>query len=164
VVFDGVPDAAVLAHAVEDAAKHFITEVQDGGAWKMLYDNGEPAHEARHQALFRVFAKLAFTGLGILIHPNADHGSGSTDLTLSLGQARHVVEFKKDSAPNKILHGLNIQLPAYMRSAGADFGTYVVMCHTRDPDEVREITGSVGDPSIFVHTVDCRPRRSASKA
>jgi hypothetical protein len=162
------PDELNLAFAVKDTVDRFALAVQKQGAWKLLHDsNGEPAHETRHQGMFRLFSQLSFGALGIMIHPNADHGRGATDMTLTLHDAVHIVEFKKDSSPAKLLHGLQHQLPHYMSAAGTLFGSYLVMCHEREPEQVTEILdGTVkgSDLAISVYSIDCRPQPSASKA
>ncbi|MFG1686978.1 hypothetical protein ACGFNP_42915 [Nonomuraea sp. NPDC049269] len=159
-----------LMAAVNDTADQFKVAVRDRGAWKHLYDSaGNPEHESRHQALYRLFASLAFDALGIEVHPNADHGSGPTDLTLALNGTTCVIEFKKDRELRKLRHGILVQLPQYMRSANAEFGTYLVMCHERDPDlteqQLNILVREQGDPSYSISAVavDCRKRKSASK-
>lgn len=161
------PDFGTLAYAVADTVKRFSVAVQRQGAWKLLYEkDGKPAHESRHQSLFRLFSHLTFSALDIVLHPNADHGRGPTDLTLALREAVHVAEFKKDNSPGKIVHGLQVQLPRYLESAGTIFGTYIVMCHERTVAEVSEIIRDKNpeDFVIEVFVIDCRRQRSASKA
>jgi hypothetical protein len=81
------------------------------------------------------------------------------------------VEFKKDYDLQRLIHGLTIQLPTYLRSADAKMGTYAVMCHNRDPKEARDIleplrasTEAEAGFLLQIETVDCRPKNSASKA
>jgi hypothetical protein len=160
-------DEFTLAYAAHDTIVRFTAAVENEGVWKLLYDtSGEVLHETRHQALFRCFAQLSFAALGIKIHPNADHGRGPTDLTLTLGDAVHVVEFKKDTSKAKILHGLTVQLPLYMESARSKFGSYVVMCHENDKSAALEAMEGKTDlrAVINAYAIDCRPQRSASKA
>jgi hypothetical protein len=162
-----VADEYTLASAVKDTVERFSVAVEKQGAWKHLYNpNGMPAHETRHQGLFRLFSQLTFGALRIEVHPSADHGAGSTDLTLSLGNAVHVVEFKKDASTEKVLHGLRVQLPRYMQAANTIFGSYVVMCHARNREEIAELirVSARDDYVISTFAVDCRPQRSASKA
>jgi hypothetical protein len=108
--------------------------------------------------------------LGIQVMPNADHGSGQTDLTLVLGDAVQVVEFKKDHDHARLVHGLTRQLPKYMRAARTTVGWYFIMCHDRDPEEVHESLASAWnqidtevDIKIGLIAVDCRRQQSASK-
>jgi hypothetical protein len=123
-------DALVLALAARDALDMFSRLVERNGAWRMLYDtSGKPSHETRHQQLFRLCAHVPFISLGIVSHPGADHGSGPTDLTLTLGSETHIIEFKKDTSKRELVRGLEVQLPRYMASAGALFGSYAIMCH-----------------------------------
>lgn len=159
-----VPDENILSSTVSDLTKHFAYMIRSKGSWSILYDNGKPAHETRHQALFHNFSRISFNILGIMVHPGADHGSGQTDLTLTLGEATHIVEFKKDVSPGKVLHGLQVQLPRYMEAAEATKGTYIVACHTKDPDEVRAWIPQNRPEGVEVEIVDCRKRISASRA
>jgi hypothetical protein len=163
----GIPDDRLLALAVKDTAEFFASAVRDQGAWRMLYgDDGRPAHETRHQSLFRMFSQLTFAALGIGIHPGADHGRGPTDLTLVLRDAVHIVEFKKDTNQSHVLHGLQVQLPLYMQSAGTEMGTYVVLCHSKTDAEATELLRGHLPVGLAIQTfvVDCRPQKSASKA
>jgi hypothetical protein len=170
--YQGMSEATVLSAAVMDTFDRFKYAVEYQGAWKQLYDSGsKPAHESRHQMLFQLFANLSFKALGIKTLPSADHGSGPTDLTLVFRDAVQVVEFKKDYDLRRLVHGLTVQLPFYMRSADTRTGAYLAMCHERDPGEIRELLSVAKekietdvDIEIFIETVDCRPRKSASKA
>ena len=170
--YQGVPDADMLAAAIADTFDRFKYAVEHEGVWKQLYDPGrEPAHESRHQALFRLLASLSFEALGIKALPAADHGSGPTDLTLVLRDAVQVVEFKKDYNLRRLVHGLTVQLPAYMKSAMTQAGAYMVMCHERSPEEVSEMLEEAKaqintevNLALFIGVVDCRPQKSASRA
>lgn len=165
--YDDVPTWGTLASATKDAIERFANAVENEGAWRHLFDkNGDPAHETRHQGLFRLFSQLTFGALRIMVHPNTDHGVGPTDLTLALGEALHIVEFKKDSSRAKILHGLQMQLPRYMKAAGTIFGSYVVMCHENDKRDVVELLRDAQPEGYVIDTyvIDCRRQRSASKA
>jgi hypothetical protein len=163
----GVSNELTLAYAVKDTLNRFSQAIEKEGAWKILYGaDGRVEHETRHQALFRTFAQLTFTALGIVIHPNADHGRGPTDLTLTLGTSVHIIEFKKDTDLSKVSHGLEVQLPLYMKSAGATYGSYVVMCHEREKGDLVELMAGKSDLHAVITTsvIDCRPKKSASKA
>ncbi|MCF3960809.1 hypothetical protein [Streptomyces fuscigenes] len=165
-----MPDSESLAVAIDDVVGRFAAAVGREGAWKLLYGrDGRPLHESHHQGMFRIFSQLLFGVLGIHVEPNADHGSGPTDFTLRLNNSVNIVEFKKDDKREEIKHGLAIQLPNYMDSARADRGTYVVMCHSREKEEVYELLTEVVDsdptlPEIDCYVIDCRPKVSASKA
>jgi hypothetical protein len=168
----GISEEDTLSSAIGDTLHRFKQAVEHQGGWKNLYDDskGSPAPETRHQSLFRLFGTLSFEMFGIQVMPNADHGSGQTDLTLVLGDAVQVVEFKKDHDQARLVHGLTRQLPKYMRAAKTIVGWYFIMCHDRDPEEVREslapawnqIEAEV-DLKIGLIAVDCRRQQSASK-
>jgi len=166
----GISDEDILSSAVSDTLYRFKQAVEHQGIWKNLYDGKDPAPETRHQSLFRLFGTLSFEMLGIQVMPNADHGSGQTDLTLVLGDAVQVVEFKKDHDKARLVHGLTRQLPKYMRAARTTVGWYFIMCHDRDPGEVRESLEPAWnkielevDLKIGLIAVDCRRQQSASK-
>lgn len=161
-----------LSSAISDTLYRFKEAVEHQGGWKNLYDDNKsgPAPETRHQSLFRLFGTLSFEMLDIQVMPNADHGSGQTDLTLVLGDAVQVVEFKKDHDQARLVHGLTRQLPKYMRAARTTVGWYFIMCHDRDPEEVRESLAPAWnqidtevDIQIGLIAVDCRRQQSASK-
>lgn len=166
----GMPDSEVLAIAINDVLESFSAAVGKRGAWKLLYGrDGRPLHESHHQGMFRLFSQLPFGALGIHVEPNVDHGSGPTDFTLRLNDSINIIEFKKGDRKEEIRHGLAVQLPNYMESAGAERGTYVVMCHSRDKEDVYQVLAEVVDsdpmlPGIDCCIIDCRPKRSASKA
>ncbi|MCQ8835023.1 MULTISPECIES: hypothetical protein [Streptomyces] len=165
-----MPDAEALAEVIGDVMESFAAAVGRQGAWKLLYGrDGRPLHESHHQGMFRLFSQLPFGALGIHVEPNADHGSGPTDFTLRLNDSVNIIEFKKDDKKEEIRHGLAVQLPNYMESAGAGRGTYVVMCHSREKEDVYRLLAEVIDsdptlPDIDCCVIDCRPKTSASKA
>ncbi|MFJ6464735.1 hypothetical protein ACIQM0_27525 [Streptomyces sp. NPDC091387] len=166
----GASDEYMLANSVLDTLSRFQSSIEDQGGWKLLHDDtGKAMHERQHQGMFRIFSRLVFGSLGVQLEPNTDHGSGPTDFTVRLKSASAIVEFKKDDKITELRHGISVQLPIYMRSAGATYGFYVVMCHSRDPEDVRQyLTGiNDADPDLEFITcviVDCRKRTSASKA
>ncbi|MFD7285218.1 hypothetical protein [Streptomyces sp. NPDC059863] len=166
----GVSSRDLLDGAVIDTLARFQCAIEEQGTWRLLHDDaGHVMHERQHQGMFRMFSRLTFGSLGIHLDANSDHGSGPTDFTLRLNSAIAIMEFKKDDKLSEIRHGISVQLPIYMRSAGADRGFYVVMCHRRDPEGVMSELANLAraDSSldgISCIVVDCRRKISASKA
>jgi hypothetical protein len=172
ITFDGISDLGLLSAAIQDSMQRFKRAVEKEGMWRELYDKPtwKPAHESRHQSLFRLLSGLVVEGHGIKILPGTDQGAGQTDFTFTLRDAVSIVEFKKDYDTQRLIHGIQVQLPSYMESAGTHIGAYFVMCHERDPAEVIEIISrAAADVQsslgliISVETVDCRRHESASK-
>lgn len=168
--FDEGDDTSILRYIVRDTLTHFGNSVRDQGAWKHLHDiHRNPVHELQHQGLFRLFANLSFSALGIKVHPGANHGNGATDLTLNLRDATHILEFKKDHDMTSLIRGLVAQLPSYIRAANASSGTYVVMCHQKHPEHVHDILTDAltdmkpCDHSIEIAIIDCRRQLPASQ-
>lgn len=168
--FDGVDDTMLLRGVTKDVLTHFGNAVRDQGAWRHLYDDRKrPAHELQHQSLFRIFANMSLQALEVKVHPGANHGAGATDITLTLNDETHVIEFKKDRDKTSLTHGLVIQLPLYLRAAKAQSGAYVVMRHKYDPHDIFEFLKDVlakNDlpPAIDVMVIDCRRQETASVA
>jgi hypothetical protein len=155
---------AALSFLARDTTERFAQAVENEGAWRSLYsETGTPAHETRHQILYQIFSRILFSALGIQVDPHANHGAGATDLTLSLNGIRHIIEFKKDTSRSAIAHGYEIQLPLYMKSAGASFGTFVILCHAGTKEDALQSIRSQNS-AIGVVAVDCRRRSSASRA
>jgi hypothetical protein len=161
-----------LAFAIHDTLDRFRRAVEREGAWVHLYDaECKPANESRHQGLFRLFSRISFEAFGIGTSPGANHGAGPTDLTFTLREDIHILEFKKDYDLQRLIHGLTVQLPMYLRSAGSTIGTYAVMCHSRDPQEIRDVleplrasTEAEATLLLQLEIIDCRRKDSASKA
>ncbi|MGW3964987.1 hypothetical protein ACWED2_34575 [Amycolatopsis sp. NPDC005003] len=167
--YDGFDDGDWLRYVVQDMLTHFGNCIRDQGAWRFLYDrDGCPVHELQHQSLFRMFANFIFRGFGITVHPGANCGNGATDLTLALRRSVHIVEFKKDHDRVTLSRGLLEQLPAYIRSADARSGTFVVLCHRYEPKDVRDMLTEKLDElkavpyPIDISIIDCRRQVSAS--
>jgi hypothetical protein len=170
--YEQIDDWQSLAFAVHDTFGRFRRAVEHEGAWAHLYDGDrKPANESRHQGLFRLFSRISFEALGIRISPGANYGTGPTDLSLTLQEDIHIVEFKKDYSLQRLIRGLTVQLPIYLRSADAKMGTYAVMCHDRNPQEIQDIleplrAAAEAEAGILLELeiVDCRPKDPASKA
>ncbi len=167
--YSGIDDGDWLRYTVQDTLAHFGNCVRDQGAWKHLYDrDGRAVNELQHQSLFRIFANLIFRGSGVAVHPGANHGNGETDLTITLRDSVHIVEFKKDHDRVKLTRGLRDQLPAYIRSAEAQSGTFVALCHQYEPEQVHDmLVEELADLKalpypIDIAVIDCRRQVSAS--
>ncbi|MGA5541252.1 hypothetical protein ACPCIR_05310 [Mycobacterium sp. NPDC051198] len=160
----------MLLGTIGDTVERFRQAVERQGGWRLLYDDaGNALHETQHQGMFKIFSRLTFETFGITVDNGTDHGSGSTDFTLRHGNATAIVEFKKDTRPDKIRHGFEVQLPRYMRSAGAAVGFYIVMCHYKDPEDVKDILAGIKPPLpatnlVSLEVIDCRRQAPASKA
>jgi hypothetical protein len=167
----GFGDWQFLVYAVRDALGRFKRAVEQEGAWRQLYNpDMKSAHESRHQGAFRLCARSTFYAYGIKFFPGVDFGTGETDFTLSLREAIHIIEFKKDYDKRRLIHGLARQLPSYLNAAGAQAGTYAVMCHEHDPMTVKEWLEPVRESAeaaervlLDLEVIDCRPQESASR-
>jgi hypothetical protein len=159
--------ALMLAVAAQDALGLFGKLVEQNGAWRMLYDfPGKPSHETRHQQLFRLCAHVPFTALGIVSNPGADHGSGPTDLSLTLGKETHIVEFKKDTSKREANSRPPGAIAAIYGLGRRAFRYLSVVCHKGTKDSALGALSGVESRGVVISkfAIDCRAQISASKA
>jgi hypothetical protein len=153
----------------DHAIGSFRREVEVGHAWKLVASSNSDHHSREHdfQNLFEVVCNVASNDFDVSVDPQSDHGAGTVDLCITKGAADPCcVELKLSRNPN-LVHGLEVQLPAYMESKGATVGRYVVLC-TDDgptPDLVESKLAGVAarnGQTIEHVVVDGRSRKSAS--
>jgi hypothetical protein len=145
--------------------------VEDGRGWQTLWssDDTHRDEEAVQVAFFQVARALA-GAQGISVQREVETGRGPVDFLFQNGvRVRVLLEFKLIDSSN-LLHGLNSQLPEYMRGLGADSAFYVCVAF-EDGAEARfqRVEQTLADlrqraPHLFIQAqlVDARRRRGAS--
>lgn len=105
---------AQVKHIVENNwwAIHFY-----GENWKVL-------HERYFQGVFMMIAMSYCNGKNIDISPSSNAWSWPLDFKFSHWSDKIVVEIKKDT--NDLIHGIETQLPAYIKSEWAQRGYFVI--------------------------------------
>lgn len=106
----------------------FKTLIEDNGLAKLLYDsNGSPKHESAAQLLFFGIADSYCNANDIDLTKEGNNGRGPVDFKLSHGaNDKVVVETKLTSNP-QLRHGIEIQLPIYMKQEKTKQAIYLII-------------------------------------
>jgi hypothetical protein len=158
---------AEILHILDQIIRQFKKNVEENRLYETLYsDTGKPRNERYSQLLFFGTADAYCDANGIELSREANAGNGPVDFKLS-GAGKVLVELKLSK--NDLVHGYTVQLPAYMKSEGADDAVYVII-RVADPDlgiksvlELENTGTKEGKKMPKVYVIDGRPRPSASK-
>lgn len=148
--------------------------IENNGAYKLLWANGDLRHERFAQLLFFMVAHLycEANNLDLSREPNA--GRGPVDFKISQGaESKVAVEVKYSKG--QVRHGYETQLPEYIKAENADRGIFLVIRTTdtitavEDALQMRDDAREAGEdpPEIIVvdgrKFIDGEKRPSASK-
>lgn len=144
--------------------------IEKSGDWRVLWKSAtEHVDEAGLQQHFMSLARGLAKSWGISAIKEPHTGSGPVDFEFANGLvARIQVEFKRMDHP-RIQHGLDSQLPKYMRSDEVDCGIFVCVGFD-DDSEIRynKVVIPTRDkarsehPDIWLETIYIDARRQAS--
>ena len=158
---------ADILQVLDQIIRQFKKNVEDNRLYETLYsDFGKPRNERYSQRLFFGTADAYCDANGIELSREPNAGNGPVDFKMS-GAGKVLVELKLSK--NDLVHGYTVQLPAYMKSEGADDAVYVII-QVADSDfgikSVLELESSgtkQGKKMPKVYVIDGRPKPSASK-
>ena len=150
--------------------ERFKALIEDNGLAKLLYDtNGVPKHESAAQLLFYGIADSYCDANNVDFTKEGNNGRGPVDFKLSRGaQDKVVVETKLTSNP-QLRHGIEIQLPMYMKQERTKQAIYLVI-DTGHPAKVHNFIDFYNNldkeikEKISYIIIDATPKPSASKA
>ncbi len=163
----GLPvDCAQAWQAACDLVERWRAHVEQ--RWRGLWIGDDHVDESKIQASFETFAQGAEL-LDRATFAEVETGRGPVDFVFTNGLSATVyIEFKR-SDHARLTHGAEIQLPTYMRAAGANAG--LLVCVSFDDDDVEacaDLSRSVEslEEGLFIRVVgvDARRKPSASKA
>jgi hypothetical protein len=146
--------------------------IEDNSGWRLLWnDNGKPKSEEATQLTFLGIVKHYCAANEVSIAKESDLGRGPSDFTFAQGHTLRSLIETKLAKNTKFWHGLERQLPTYMRAEGIEHGVFVVVLLTeRDRRRVRGILETAARVSkdtgyaIDVSLVDATPDKpSASR-
>lgn len=102
--------------------------IEENGLWRLLYDDKYQAkHESAAQLLFFGIADAYCGANDIGISREVNNGQGPVDFKFSIGyQKRVLVEIKLTSNP-QLLHGMDKQLPIYMKQENTQKAIYLII-------------------------------------
>jgi hypothetical protein len=147
--------------------------VEDNAGWTLLWnENGTPKAEEAAQNLFLGIVKHYCAANEVSIAKESDLGRGPADFTVAQGHTRRAVIEAKLAKNTRFWHGLEKQLPTYMRAEGITHGVFLVILQTekdlkRLPNIRRVATRVEAETGyrIDVEVVDATTEKpSASKA
>lgn len=160
-------DVLSVARAICDRFKMLV---ENNGLSKLLYDStGAPKHESAAQLLFFGVADSYCDANNIDLTKEGNNGRGPVDFKLSRGSKEKVVVETKLTSNSQLRHGIEIQLPIYMKQEKTKQAIYLIIDNGHpkalenfirfynglDQDTKRKITYII---------IDATPKLSASKA
>lgn len=148
----------------------FKKMVEDNRMSELLYYKGGFKGEKTVQKLFLLMADAYCNISGIDMSPEADYGMGPVDFKFSSGYRKKVLLEMKLASNSQLIHGIELQLPAYLKAENSYKGIYmVIIANDGDKEKceklMRMIDRSEIDQTVKdnIIVVDVRKRPSASK-
>lgn len=118
-------DVLFITRVICDRFKRLI---EDNGLSKLLYDsNGVPKHESAAQLLFFGVADSYCDANDIDLTKEGNNGRGPVDFKLSHGANDKVVVETKLTSNSQLRHGIEIQLPIYMKQEKTKQAIYLII-------------------------------------
>jgi hypothetical protein len=158
---------------VEVLLSSFKNHVENHKGWALLWNDNE-THKAEEaaQLLFKGIAIHYCRSNNIDISSEANIGRGPVDFKVSSGYRERALIEVKLAKNTKFWHGLNTQLPIYLKAEGISERRFLVICYTKqDFKKIEDIERRVQNAcentgfNIKVSVVDARLKPdSASKA
>lgn len=149
---------------------HFKKMVEDNRMSELLYYKGRFKDEKAVQRLFLMMADGYCKISGIDISAETDYGMGPVDFKFSNGYHSKVLLEMKLAKSSQLMHGIDVQLPHYLKAESASKGIYmIIIASDRDEELVKIFWNKIELQSISevqkenIIVIDSRKRNSASK-
>lgn len=149
---------------------HFKRLIEDNGLSKLLYDsNGTPKHESAAQLLFFGIADSYCDANNIDLTKEGNNGRGPVDFKLSRGSCDKVVVETKLTSNSQLRHGIETQLPIYMKQEKTKQAIYLIIDngHSKALENFISYYNGLNQEikqKISYLIIDATPKSSASKA
>lgn len=164
---------AEFFEVIKTVVEQFKLFVEEQGGWDLLWNGTKEKHEKAVQLLFRGIAKHYCESNNVVLDPEVNLGRGPVDFKFSNGYERRAhLEIKKVHS-TQFWHGLEEQLPSYMKSDEVNDGWFMAVQYRetkRQLERIAEIphlvsrAASKHDKNLRYVLVDARPKPSASVA
>ena len=148
----------------------FKVLIEDNGLSKLLYNsNGTPKHESAAQLLFYGIADSYCDANNIDLTKEGNNGRGPVDFKLSRGVADKVIVETKLTSNSQLRHGIEIQLPIYMKQEKTKQAIYLIIDngHSKTLENFvsfyNELDKEIKEKISYL-IVNAVPQPSASKA
>jgi len=166
---------AEFTAVIETVITQFKIFVEDQDGWKLLWDDVSKTEksEAAAQLLFRGIGKHYCAANGIVLDAEVDLGRGPVDFKFSSGYARRALLEVKKVDSTQFWHGLDDQLPTYLRGHEVKDGWFVAIQYGDSKAEASRLAALPGRVAaaaakyginLRFAIVDARPKKSASRA
>lgn len=136
----------------------------------LLYYNGKFKGEKAVQKLFLLLADAYCKISDIDLSPEDDYGKGPVDFKFSSGYHCKVLLEVKLAKSSQLMHGFQIQLPAYLKAESTSKGIYMVVKTELDDDLTvatfwNKVKANNLPDSLYndIIVIDARKGKSASK-
>lgn len=148
----------------------FKKMVEDNRMSELLYYQGRFKGEKTVQRLFLLMADAYCNISGIDMSPETDYGMGPVDFKFSSGYQRKVLLEMKLASNSQLVHGIDLQLPAYLKAENSYKGIYmVIIANESDKEKCDKLMAMVAQSEMNqtlkdnIIVVDARKRTSASR-
>lgn len=154
----------------KEICNRFKSLVEDNGLSKLLYDStGAPKHESAAQLLFFGVADSYCDANNIDLTKEGNNGRGPVDFKLSRGANDKVVVETKLTSNSQLRHGIEVQLPIYMKQEKTKQAIYLIIDngHPKALENFISFYNGLNQETkekISYLIVDATPKISASKA
>lgn len=145
----------------------FKNLIENNGLYSLLYDDKRsPKHERAEQLLFFGIADSYCFANNIDLSREINNGRGPVDFKLSRGALDKIVVEVKLTSNNQLKHGIETQLPIYMKQEKTYRAIYLIIDngHPKALKNFFEFYNKIQKQKVDIITVDGTYRDSASKA
>lgn len=155
---------------VEIICHQFADLIEDNGLHALLYDSdGKPKHESAAQLLFFGIASSYCDANNLDLIREGNNGRGAVDFKLSRGARDKALVEVKLTSNNQLIHGVETQLPIYMKQESVNKAMYLVI-DTGHPKALKHFVDYYNNLSVEEKekiqyiVIDATSKKSASKA
>ena len=136
---------------------------------ELLYYDGKFKNEKAVQRLFLMMADGYCNISDIVLSPETDYGAGPVDFKFSSGYHSKVLLEMKLAGNSQLMHGIEVQLPTYLKAESTSKGIYmIVIANNHDEELVNALWKRMKAQNIpesltqNIIVIDARKRNSAS--
>jgi len=137
---------------------------------ELLYYDGKFKNEKAVQRLFLMMADGYCNISDIVLSPETDYGAGPVDFKFSSGYHSKVLLEMKLAGNSQLMHGIEVQLPTYLKAESTSKGIYmIVIANNYDEELVNALWKRMKAQNIpesltqNIIVIDARKRNSASR-
>lgn len=155
---------------VKMICKQFANLIENNGLYELLYDsNGKPKHESAAQLLYFGIADSYCKANDLDLIREGNNGRGPVDFKLSRGTKNKALVEVKLTSNNQLLHGIQTQLPIYMKQENVKKAMYLIIDNGHEIalkhfiNYYNSLTVEEKGKIEYM-VIDATPKKSASKA